>query len=78
MPIYEYRCQGCRQKFEQLVRSSRKADKGITCPKCGSQEVERQLSAFSAGQGDAGSASIPESCMGCPSAGGSCPNRPST
>jgi putative FmdB family regulatory protein len=40
MPIFEYRCQGCRHEFETLVRS------GDTpaCPKCAGVELEKLLS----------------------------------
>ena len=40
MPIYEYRCSGCKSEFEQLVRT------GDTpaCPSCGSTSLERLLS----------------------------------
>ncbi|MBI2985912.1 MAG: zinc ribbon domain-containing protein [Deltaproteobacteria bacterium] len=44
MPIYEYRCRHCDNKFEELVRSSREA---VACPACASAKVERQFSVFS-------------------------------
>ncbi len=46
MPLYEYRCQHCGKVFEQL-RSMERADEGVVCPTCASEEVERLLSAFS-------------------------------
>jgi putative FmdB family regulatory protein len=33
MPLYEYRCQCCAQKFERLERPSSPAPR--ECPKCG-------------------------------------------
>ncbi|MEZ5400030.1 MAG: zinc ribbon domain-containing protein [Bryobacteraceae bacterium] len=45
MPMYEYRCQECGEKYEQLRRMS-EADTGLACPRCASQKVERLLSAF--------------------------------
>ena len=50
MPIYEYSCGGCGEKFEVLHRGqmSDKADEQTTCPACGSGDVQRLLSTFSA------------------------------
>jgi putative FmdB family regulatory protein len=45
MPLYEYRCGGCGQTFEQL-RRMQDADRDLACPKCKSGEVERLLSTF--------------------------------
>jgi len=44
MPLFEYKCQSCGERFEKLVWSSSKSE--ITCPKCGSTQTERQLSTF--------------------------------
>jgi len=33
MPLYEYRCQKCRNRFERIERASSQHD-GV-CPKCG-------------------------------------------
>jgi putative FmdB family regulatory protein len=48
MPMYEYRCQECGEKYEQLRRMS-EADSNLVCPRCASQKVERLLSTFAAG-----------------------------
>jgi putative FmdB family regulatory protein len=43
MPIFEYRCEKCGRRFEELVlNSSAKVD----CPDCGSGDVEREFSLF--------------------------------
>jgi putative FmdB family regulatory protein len=42
VPIYEYRCLQCEERFEELVRTP--ADP--PCRKCGSLEVVRLLSVF--------------------------------
>jgi putative FmdB family regulatory protein len=42
MPLYEYDCLKCRQRFEVLVRGPQT----ITCPSCGHEGVERVISAF--------------------------------
>jgi putative FmdB family regulatory protein len=44
MPIYEYRCRQCHHTFENIVLSIREK---ISCPKCQSSAVEKQLSVFS-------------------------------
>lgn len=73
MPIYEYRCRACEAEFEQLVRSM-DGDKGMTCPKCNSKQVERRLSVFAARDGGGqGAGSMPPMCGNCDQAGGSCP-----
>jgi len=46
MPIYEYRCKKCGEKFEKLVRFSTSTSE-IECPKCGGRRVEKLISAFS-------------------------------
>jgi putative FmdB family regulatory protein len=47
MPIYEYACKQCDQRFEKLVRASTK----VECPACGSASLEKQMSVFAAGVG---------------------------
>jgi putative FmdB family regulatory protein len=52
MPIYEYRCQSCGDKFEKLVRRASDAmDAG--CPSCGEKHLEQQYSTFAARGGSA-------------------------
>jgi len=46
MPLYEYKCCKCGEKFEELVSSS---DATVRCPECGSEETERLISVFAAG-----------------------------
>ncbi|MAE69270.1 MAG: hypothetical protein CME06_02245 [Gemmatimonadetes bacterium] len=58
MPIYEFVCRGCETAFEELVR----ADTRVECPSCGSAEVRKLLSSFSAVGG-----ARPD---GCPDPGG--------
>jgi putative FmdB family regulatory protein len=43
MPIYEYKCRDCGEKFEKLVRSTSDHE-DPTCPVCGSPKAERQIS----------------------------------
>ncbi|MGQ9492861.1 MAG: FmdB family zinc ribbon protein [Anaerolineae bacterium] len=45
MPIYEYRCTQCGEKFDKWLRSMSAAE-NICCPRCGSQRVEKVISLF--------------------------------
>ena len=45
MPIYEYRCKHCEERFEQLV-PLRAEHPPVTCPRCGTQEIRKLLSTF--------------------------------
>lgn len=74
MPIYEYKCDKCEHRFDQLVKSM-SGDDGVVCPECGSKQVEKQLSVFAARQGQpAGSGPPAAGCGSCGEAG-SCPFR---
>ena len=49
MPIYEYRCAGCRRRvsifFTSFSAADRKAEAGeIECPNCGSKQLSRLMS----------------------------------
>ena len=49
MPLYEYRCKSCGQKFSEL--SGVVADsQPPACSKCGSRELEKLVSGFRAGR----------------------------
>jgi putative FmdB family regulatory protein len=68
MPIYEYCCVRCGERFEELVSSTRETPPA--CPKCGAAGAEKLMSAASVkvGGGAAGLGCAPG--MGCsPSAG---------
>ena len=43
MPIHDYRCNQCGRVSEILVRVS--ADEAVRCPECGSEDMERLISA---------------------------------
>ncbi len=45
MPIYEYRCQKCGERFEKLVRTF-SGQQSVVCPCCGSEEVQKAVSLF--------------------------------
>jgi putative FmdB family regulatory protein len=42
MPIYEYRCEECEERYEEFLFTSDKP--APPCPKCGSEDVKRLLS----------------------------------
>ena len=71
MPLYEYECRECTNRFEQLVFDS---EIQITCRHCGSSNVNRLLSTFAVGSESPKAASRSESCAECPGMkGGTCP-----
>jgi len=63
MPIFEYNCRSCDQHFETIVMSAREK---ISCPKCNSKKVDKQLSVFSAPASTAAAAPISGVCTGTP------------
>ena len=46
MPIYEYHCEECQEPFELFVRSLNRPPAAV-CPRCGSEHVEKAVSAVS-------------------------------
>jgi putative FmdB family regulatory protein len=62
MPIYEYICLNCQNRFETLIMSS---DEQPTCPKCASASLERLLSPFARAAGEGAGTSA-----GCGPSGG--------
>jgi putative FmdB family regulatory protein len=55
MPLYEYACRDCGARFEVLQRMGADST-GVTCPKCGGQQVAKQLSTFASTAAGGGSA----------------------
>jgi putative FmdB family regulatory protein len=43
MPLYEYKCLSCAERFEMLIL---RASQPIACPSCSSESVERLVSMF--------------------------------
>jgi putative FmdB family regulatory protein len=73
MPIYEYTCEACNTRFEQLQRSM-SSSTPAKCPECGSPRTARALSVFAVGavQAKPSSAPMGASCGRCGGAPGSC------
>ena len=61
MPLYEYRCGACGNKFEKLVRGKEK----ITCPRCGDAKPRKLFSTFGVKSGDKFTSSSGSSCGTC-------------
>ncbi len=70
MPLYDYRCQDCRNVTTVLEKYDSK-DKNA-CPDCGSGKMEKLMPIFGIGKGSNPSSSSKgsSSCSGCTS--GSC------
>ncbi len=64
MPLYEYSCRACRERFEVLQRMG-EGSESIRCPECGAAEVERKLSTFAAAVGHGGSSGGAADFGGC-------------
>lgn len=45
LPVYEYVCTHCDERFDALVRSFDQADM-VSCPECSDGEVRRLVSSF--------------------------------
>jgi len=72
MPVYEYACKECDQKFEKLVKSM-SSNAPVECPKCGSKKTVRALSVFAVGaEGQSRSSSSAPMCGRCGGPPGSC------
>ena len=68
MPIYEYICDDCGERYERVLLSE---GNGIACPKCSSPRNTVQFSTFSARGGDSSASPSPSSASS-QSSGGSC------
>ncbi len=50
MPIYEYECRKCKERFEVLQKMN-DDNSDLQCPKCQTDKPQRVLSLFSSGPG---------------------------
>ncbi|HID96394.1 MAG TPA: zinc ribbon domain-containing protein [Candidatus Latescibacteria bacterium] len=68
MPIYEYKCQVCEEKFEELVRNPEQ-EAALRCPSCGKANIQKLISSFAfRSSGDRTSvSSSSSSCSTCSS-----------
>lgn len=68
MPVYEFTCQSCGQRFEKLFRTM-SAKPAADCPRCGSRQTVRALSLVNAGESRSGAAAASDAPM-CGRCGG--------
>jgi putative FmdB family regulatory protein len=61
MPLFEYACRACGQKFEFLTR----AGETPSCPSCAGVELEKQLSVFAVGAPSSAATPLPSSGGAC-------------
>jgi putative FmdB family regulatory protein len=45
MPVYDYLCTDCHKEFEKVLTLDQH-EKQVTCPHCGSKNVEQEAKAF--------------------------------
>ncbi len=57
MPIYEYVCLKCNEKFS-VLQSIFPSDRETKCPKCVSNQVKKTISSFSCASNSENSASV--------------------
>ena len=60
MPIYEYRCEDCGNRFEKLVLNKTAE---LSCPSCGHERLVQELSVFAT---RSGASREPVGGGGCP------------
>ncbi|HSB11930.1 MAG TPA: zinc ribbon domain-containing protein [Blastocatellia bacterium] len=56
MPIFEYICKQCDQRFEKLVQGS----SAVECPACKGTKLEKQLSVFAPGKAQGALEAMPQ------------------
>lgn len=65
MPIYEFQCKRCQERFEQLT-SSNYDPQAISCPVCSEVNPRRLVSTFGF-KGSKSSSSQAKNCSSCSS-----------
>lgn len=72
MPIYEFQCLDCSQRFETLVRNS---NEQVQCPACASERLQKLISAHAISSGSPDTACGSAPCAPAPAcgSGGCCP-----
>jgi putative FmdB family regulatory protein len=62
MPMFEFTCKKCGNRFEDLMTLAELEKETPACPKCESKKVERGFSAFATGSGTGSSGSAGGGC----------------
>lgn len=55
MPLFDFECQKCHERFEELVFASTQ----VRCPRCAEPDVKKLPSRVSIGRGGGASSSMP-------------------
>ena len=63
MPLYEYTCTVCEERFEELIRSA-EDETHLRCPQCSGSEIQRKMSVFGM-QSTGSTKSAGPSCASC-------------
>jgi len=66
MPLYEYECRDCGNRFEAFITGSHRP----VCPSCKSEHLEKLLSVFGIGGSSSGLGWSSPQKDGCSSGGG--------
>ena len=45
MPVYDFQCRGCKNRFSEMMPIEEEGQRQIRCPKCGSEDAERLIEA---------------------------------
>ena len=69
MPVYEYACARCSERFEKRVSIDAR-DERTDCPSCGADGAERRVSVFAAFSTSGGQTASLGGC--CGGGGGGC------
>src|SRR2546429_6329403 len=77
MPIYEYRCEGCAERFEVLTRFAER-DTAQICPACESTKTRVLVSSFAVAGGEPSASDFASESSGggCCGGGGGPRGRP--
>jgi putative FmdB family regulatory protein len=46
MPVYDYICKDCNKTFEKIITLAEHEKETVSCPSCGSKNVEQEATAF--------------------------------
>ena len=46
MPVYDYICKDCNKTFEKSITLTEHEKEPVSCPRCGSKNIEQEASAF--------------------------------
>ena len=69
MPIYEYKCDKCGTKFEEIVFPSDNKEI-FSCPRCGYKDTKRLISSFTCGSSETTGGLDKSLSKGCIPSGG--------